>query len=108
MELLNTQRGGRDRLFSQQSVVDPCDFSMAQYWQHNQHQFLSHQDVNIQVAHELIPQENDVYPTNALNKHQYMSHKGGHTDIGSIDKLFAQWSTFIQDQPYDQHQLMID
>ena len=70
----NRDTGGADRLFSQQSVVDPCDFSMAQYWQHNQHQFLSHQDVNIQVAHELIPQENDVYPTNALNKHQYMSH----------------------------------
>ena len=36
-----------------------------------------------------------------------MSHEGGHTDIGGIDKLFAQWSAFIQDQPYDQHHLML-
>ena len=24
-----------------------------------------------------------------------------------LDELFAQWSAFIKDQPYDQHQLMI-
>ncbi|KAK4713498.1 hypothetical protein R3W88_019405 [Solanum pinnatisectum] len=35
-----------------------------------------------------------------------MNHQGGHTDICSLDELFAQWSTFIQDQPYDQHQLI--
>ena len=64
---------------------------MAQYWQHNQHQFLSHQDVNINssCAHELFPQLNDVYPTNDLNQHQCMSHQGGHTDISSLDELFA-------------------
>ena len=48
---VNTDTCGGDRVFAQQRVVDPCDFSMAQYWQHNQHQFFSHQDVNIQVFH---------------------------------------------------------
>ena len=31
----------------------------------------------------------------------------GHTYICSLDELFAKWSAFIKDQPYDQHQLMI-
>ncbi|TMW80437.1 hypothetical protein EJD97_020124 [Solanum chilense] len=106
---VNTDTGGGDRVFAPQRVVDPCDFSMAQYWQHNQHQFLSHQDVNINSssAYELLQHQNEVYPTNDLNQHQYMSHQGGHTDICSLDELFAQWSAFIKDQSYDQHQLMI-
>ena len=36
-----------------------------------------------------------------------MSHQGGHTYICSFDELFLQWSVFIEDQPYDLHQLMI-
>ena len=36
-----------------------------------------------------------------------MSHQGGYNDICSLDELFSQWSAFIEDQPYDLHQLMI-
>ena len=107
-QCVNTDICGGVRVFAQQRVVDPCDFSMAQYWQHNQHQFLSHQDVYINSSSaKLLPQQNDVYPTNDLNQHTYMSYQGGHTDICSLDELIAQWSAFIKDQPYDQHQLMI-
>ena len=83
---VNTDTCGGDRVFAQQRVVDPCDFSMAQYWHYYQHQFLSHQDVNINSssAYELLPQQNDVNPTNALNQHQYMSHQGGHAEICSF------------------------
>ena len=51
----NVDTSGEDRLFAQQTVVDPCDFLMAQYWKH---QILSHQDVNINSssAQELFPQ----------------------------------------------------
>ena len=60
-------------------------------------------------ARELFPQQDDVDTTNALmikDQHQFMSHQGGHSDICSSDVLLAQWSAFIQYQPYDQHQLM--
>ena len=84
-QCVNTDICGGVRVFAQQRVVDPCDFSMAQYWQHNLHQFLSHQDVNINSssAYELLQQKNDVYQTNDLIQHPYMSHQGGHTDICS-------------------------
>ena len=55
----------------------------------------------------MFPQQNDVYHTNALNQHQYVTHQGSHTDICSLDELFSQLSAFIQDQPFDQHQLMM-
>ena len=74
---------------------------------------MSHQDFNINSssAHELFPQQKWCKSNQCLESTDYqdqlMSHQGGHTDIYSLEELIAQWNAFIQDQHYDQHQLMI-
>ncbi|KAK4708514.1 hypothetical protein R3W88_029439 [Solanum pinnatisectum] len=131
---VNTDRGGGDRLFSQGSVVEPCDFSMTHDWHHDQHQFMSNQDVNINTssAHELFPQQNDVDPTDALmiqdhhhDQHRFMNHQGVNNDTNGGDRLFPQQrvvvepsyfsmtqdiepkdALMIQDQRHDQHQFI--
>lgn len=67
-EGINTNISVRYRLLPQQSVVEPCDFSMTQDWHDNQHQFMSHQYVHIitNSARALFLQENDVEPSDAL------------------------------------------
>uniref|UniRef100_A0A3Q7J867 Uncharacterized protein n=1 Tax=Solanum lycopersicum TaxID=4081 RepID=A0A3Q7J867_SOLLC len=122
---VNIDTNGGDKLFGKWVPLQPTDSLMIEDQhrlrshqdvntdtgggdKHNQHQFLSHQDVYINSSSaKLLPQQNDVYLTNDLNQHTYMSYQGGHTDICNLDELFAQWSAFIKDQPYDQHQLMI-
>ena len=36
-----------------------------------------------------------------------MSDQGDNTDMCSLDDFFSKWSAFIEDKPYDQHQLLI-
>uniref|UniRef100_M1DYM9 Uncharacterized protein n=1 Tax=Solanum tuberosum TaxID=4113 RepID=M1DYM9_SOLTU len=80
---VNTDRNGGDRLFPQQSVVEPGYFSMTQG-----------------SAHELLPQQNDAEPIDALmtpdqhhDQHQFISHQGVNTNTYSgEDDFFSELS----------------
>ena len=68
---------------------------------YDQHQLMIHQvgNINTSNAHELLPQQNDIEPMDALmtqeqhyDQHQLMSHQGVRTNTNCGDRLFPQRS----------------
>ncbi|TMW83006.1 hypothetical protein EJD97_003369 [Solanum chilense] len=119
-EDVNIDTNGGDKLFGKWIPVQPTDSLMIE----DQHRLKSQQDVNIDTGggDKVFLQWTVVKPSDFLmnqNQHRFMNNKGVNMDTGGGDRvfaqqrvvdpyeLFAQWSAFIKDQPYDQHQLMI-